>query len=172
MVAEFSESIVDLVASGNEAPSKGCIVDDVVDNNLGQDASPIIRSMMTDELANELERYWRDAVKAAADVINTPHHFVTKKYYKRKCYPKSKDECRSQVAVFGNGRTGPSEGVRFVPEDSHDDVYLAVALEKRMEGVNGQVKAVNKEIGKAVNSGSLPAADQKNLVERQPASGE
>jgi len=164
MVSEIAECIVDIVAAGNSAPSKGMITECVVTNSLGADASAAIHSLLTDEVANEVDRYFYDSVKAAADVIDQPWHLTTKEFYrKRNKPPESKEQAKSRVATFGNGRRGPAMGVRFVPEGAIDDLYLAVAMEKRFDNTKSIVDATQRAASQAVDSGALPDGTIKKL---------
>lgn len=165
MVSEFSECVALMVIGGITAPSKSQIVDCVARASLDESASVAIKTMLEDELANELERYFPDVCKAAQEVLDAPFHLVNSEFYKksRKSFAKSKEEARKQVATFGNGRTGKAKGVRFVMETSSVDIYLAIVAEKRVVATNGTIKSTNSFINDAVVSGALPPSNAKHL---------
>ena len=171
LVAEFSEAIIDMYSSEVSAISKGAIVDAVLDNSIGPDASTAIRTMLEDELANELERYFIDSVKDAAQAIDRPYHLITKKYFKLKKFPDSKYEAQRCVCTFGNGRTGPAAGVRFVPEGVTDDPFLLLQLEKKIDCSNKSIKTQNKQVEHALQSGAVTAIEAEGMTKRLPHAG-
>jgi hypothetical protein len=150
MVAEFCEAIVDCYVAGENVVTKTDIINTVIDTNLGHEASPAIRTMMEDELANELERYFRDAVKCATDIIDRPHHLITNKYFKWEKALESKYTAEQCVAAFGNGRGAKAVGVRFVPEGVEDDPLWMIATEKNFNtmaaGVNTRMAKLNRQL--------------------------
>ena len=145
LVAEFGDCVVELVLEGNSSPSKDVIVEAVVDNTLGDGASTAIRTLLEDELANELCRYFSDIVRYAHNELEAPYHLVTKAYYdKRKALPETKAEARAFVSTFANGRSRGAAGVRFVVDNSDVDVYLAVVAEKRIDVSRQSVEKVTQ----------------------------
>ena len=165
LVGEFSNSIVELVLEENYAPSKMDIIENVVNQSLGHGASIAIRTLMEDELANELERYFRDSVKAAADELDMPYHLVSRKYYTRRSFPASKDIARTQIATFGNGRGNKAAGIRFVDTSQGDvnDIYLMLVAEKRMMNTKSIVDSTVDFVEKGVAKGALPVETMEAL---------
>lgn len=166
LVSEFSECVSLMVIDGITAPSKSQIVDCVARASLDESVSVAIKTMLEDELANELERYFPDVCKAAQEVLDAPFHLVNAEFYKksRKSLAKSKAVARTQVATFGNGRTGKAKGVRFVMQTSSVDIYLAIVAEKRQNTTNCIIKNTNEFLVGAVESGALPPANTKHLA--------
>ena len=155
LVAEFSEAIIDMYSSEVSAISKGAIVDAVLDNSIGPDASTAIRTMLED----------------AAQAIDRPYHLITKKYFKLKKFPDSKYEAQRCVCTFGNGRTGPAAGVRFVPEGVTDDPFLLLQLEKKIDCSNKSIKTQNKQVEHALQSGAVTAIEAEGMTKRLPHAG-
>jgi hypothetical protein len=163
IIAELSEAIIDQYLTGDNAISKGEIVAMVITNNIGSEASTAIRVMLEDEIANELDRYFYEVVKIAAEAIGRPHHLVTNKYFKQENLVKSKYTAQQMVCVFGNGRMGKAAGVRFVPEGVTNDPYLAIAMEKDFCRVKGVNKGLNDRVEEATSSGALTGDTIKKL---------
>lgn len=161
LVEEFSECIVDLVAAGNNAPTKADIVNCVVSNSLHDGVSVAIKTMLEDETANELERYFTDAIKVAANCIDRPWHYVNKKFYKGK-FPESEEAARQMLVTFANGRTQKAHGVRFVLEDG-PDVFIGLQADKAQARVKGQVKNYVEDISSNIEKGVL-ANDRVQLI--------
>lgn len=164
LVSEFSDCLVDMVLSEIVAPSKSQIVDCVVNASLDGGVSVAIKTMLEDELANELDRYFHDVCEASRNVLDMTYHLVNSKYYKRrKDFPSSKAEARAEIATFANGRTGKAQGVRFITDSENVDVYLAIVAEKRMENTNAVVKNTSDFVSDAVKKGALSKADLKKI---------
>ena len=153
LVEEFSECIIDLVYGGNNSPTKADIVNCVVSNSLNEGVSIAVKTMLEDETANELERYFTDAIKVAADNIDRPWHYVNKKFYKSK-FPESEEAARHMLVTFANGRTQKAHGVRFVLADG-PDVFVGLQAEKAQAQIQGQVKGYVEKITKGVQQGVL-----------------
>jgi hypothetical protein len=171
MIAEFAEAIVDRYIGGDNAISKSEIVAEVINNNVGAEASTTIRTMLEDELANELERYFYEAVKVALAVIDRPSHLVTKKYFRQEHVAKSKYTAQQMVCVFGNGRQGKADGIRFVPEGVTDDPLLLISLEKKIDCTNKTVATRNVQLEKDIESGAVTPAIALSMTKKLPHSG-
>lgn len=153
MVGDFADSIVDLHKEGFIAMSKSQIVSGVVISSTKEEASTAVKTLLEDELANELERYFRDAVKEAASIIKRPYHMVTVKYFKER-HKHSKYSMQEKVSVFG-ASNGKSAGVRFVPEGVTNDPMLLLTLEKRMDNSANVANAVKTKVRKDIESGAV-----------------
>lgn len=154
MVAEFVNAIVDLEKDGFIAMTKSQMVSTVVTANIGEEASTAIKTMLADELANELERYFLESVREAAEVIGRPYHMVTMKYFKQNKMAKSKYTMQQQVSVFGNG-SSKAAGVRFVPEGVKNDPMLLLTLEKKMAESQSIMKSVEAQVEREIISGAV-----------------
>lgn len=165
LIADFSEAVVDLVLDGTKAPSKCEIVEKVVASNI-TGTSSAIRSLLTDEMANELERYFADVCKVAAQAMgDKDYHLVTSAYYKRKRpVPQSYEEARQFVCVFGNGRTGKSAGVRFPDASDQPDAMLLVATEKSIDVINKAIETHQEKMKGAINSPALTDGQRAKLM--------
>ena len=171
MIAEFSEAIVDRFLNGDNAISKSEIVADVLDNNIGPEASTTIRTMIEDELANELERYFYESVKQAESVIDRPSHLVTNKYFKQENVLKSKYSAQQMVCCFGNGRIGKAAGVRFVPEGVTDDALLLLSLERKIDTTNKTVETRTAQLEKDISSGAASPTVVMAMTKKLPHAG-
>lgn len=169
LIAEFSEAVVDLVLEGVQAPSKGEIVERVVASNI-VGTSSAIRSVVTDEMANELERYFSEVCKSAGQAMgDVDYHLVTSAFYKRKRpVPQSYEEARQYVCVFGNGRTGKAAGVRFPTEQDQPDAMLLVATEKSIDVINKAIETHMQKTKAMINSPMLTEAQRFSLVGSSP----
>ena len=167
LISDFSDAVVELVAEGNKSPSKGDIVEKVVSANI-IGTSSAIRSLLTDEMANELERYFSDVCKCASTALgNVDYHLVTSLYYKRrKPVPQSEAEARSFVCVFGNGRTGKSAGVRVPDSSDQPDVMFYIATEKSIDVINKALATQMERLNKSVQSPAL-GLNQGKMLENQ-----
>ncbi len=165
LVKEFSDCMVDLVTSGTNDPSKKEVVSCVVSNSITPQAGVSIETILQEELANELDRYWSEVVKLSAERLGLPYHGINKHYYKAKGkgLAKSKAEAQGHVATFANGRTGAAVGVRFVEQphsvDANNpdiDIYLTLATERMSTTVVGAAKAIQKRAAVGIKCGVLP----------------
>lgn len=165
IVAEMAECTADLVLAGNIAPAKGAVVTCVINNSLGEGASTAIKTLLEDELANELERYYAEVCKAASIILNgAPYHYVKAAYYKKlRKFPESKEEARERMVLFGNGTTGKAVGVRYVLSDK-TDLYLAVQAEKQIDNVNSIINRGNEKLVNMANTGALPPLNLDKLA--------
>lgn len=168
LVNEMAEAIWELVANGNSAPSKGEIVTAVVDASLGDAASPAIRALMEDEVANTLERYFYDACKLAAEFIGgkspAVYHLVSKRFYSAKRrIPRDMEEAQGFVVCFGNGRRGPAAGVRFPCEEDEPDAMLLVATKKGIDVVNAAINTHQERLFRMATSPAIPTDARERL---------
>lgn len=156
LVSEFAASITGLYREEYTEMSKSQIVSGVIDLNVGAAASTAIRTILEDELANELERYFHEAVSEAAESIGRPWHMVTVEFFKQSKMAKSKYTMQQQVCVFGNGSgKGKAAGVRFVPEGNINDPMLLLTLEKKMDNSAYVAKAVEARVKNYIESGAV-----------------
>jgi hypothetical protein len=167
-VNEFADCIIDIVEAGNPSPSKTDIVKCVLEGSLSESAPVMVRTMLEDELANELDRYFKESVEQAAEKLNLPYHMVSKHFYRCKEIPTDLEGSRKLVASFGNGRGSKAVGVRFVENDETGiDPLYAIAMDKRTHVVEKTVIKHKENVIKAVKQGALPASyaiGERNLL--------
>lgn len=175
-ITALSTAVVDLVYGETFDPTKAQIVDEVVASSVSEGTPKIVTDVLSAEMANLLETYFADVCKAAADEIGLPYHYTSKKWYSKTSFmPKSEDEAKQFVVVFGNGRTGKAAGVRFVQPEDEPDPMLLVALMKDITVVNEAIKTRNDRIQGALMSGSvgkLDAVQMGRMLPNVPSDGE
>jgi len=160
IVEQIADAIAELVSGGDTSPSKSEIVSSIVNGSLNEAASPAIRAMLEDEVANNLDRYFSESCEAASKLlapsgVPAAFHYVTTSYYKaRRPVPRSEEEARQYVVCFGNGRTGKAAGVRYPTAEDEPDAMLLIHLQKSSETIR---KAVETHNAKFVERLSSPA---------------
>ncbi len=169
MVDEIVLAICALHTDGITAPSKGEIVNNMVGSYLRPGAPATARSALLTSHANDVEVYFKEAVKEAAPMIDLPYHFVTKQYYAdtekgSTVSLSSKAVATSWVSVFANGRASKTEGVRFVSEESQNDVLLMISIEKQASVVKGSNAALVAKVVDGAKYGALPLPDVARLT--------
>lgn len=146
MLSDISDTIVSLVLDGNQSPSKKAITERLTKANLTENASSAIYTTVFSELANEVERYFSESCAIASEALEMPdYHLVTSKFYRDfdrnvAPTPQSEHEAKKYVCVFGNGKRGKSEGVRFVTDEDYPDPMHLVYLEKSIDVINSAIE--------------------------------
>lgn len=182
LVSQFTECVVDLVASGVADPSKSDIVDCVVNASLGNGVTTVVKTILEDEMANELDRYFNEVIKSAGSVLDLPYHQVTAVYYDNKrrnggVIPETKEEAMCHIACEGNGakykittKKGKTEvvskraaGVRFITNDDAPDIYMRLLAKKKIDNMNIAIDSTTEFVNNAVVKGALPNAAIKSL---------
>jgi len=170
-VAQLSDALVTLVNDGLYDPTKANIVDAVVRDQLSASADKVFIDMMSSETSNMLETYFADVCKAASDDLGLPYHYTSKLWYRKTAVmPKSEEEARQFVVVFGNGRTGKAAGVRFVTPDDEPDPMLLVALNKQIDVINAAIKTHSDKISRVIMTESVGLEDRGRFQKRLPDS--
>ena len=162
MVSEIADAIVGLVTDGEYSPSKRQITENLTKGSLQETASAAIYTTVFSEIANEVERYFAEACARASEALEMPdYHLVTRTYYSHfkknvPPTPKSEVEARQYVCVFGNGKRGKAEGVRFVtPEDKPDPMFLVYA-QKSTDVVSRAIQTHLENQKGILNSDQIP----------------
>ena len=167
-VSTIENVIVAEIDAGKDTVRKDRIIDVLVEQFFPYgDAPQMATQIMRDGIEGKLEMYFVEAVKGAAKYIaDRPWHLLTPRYYAKGGgdFPKTVEQARRQVSVFGNGRNSKAEGVRFVPKGATDDMMLMVATEKRLKSSQASQKASVKVVKKAIASGSISQIDSTKLL--------
>lgn len=170
LVADFAEAVCELYLEENKSPSKSDIVERLVATNMSG-PSAVIRSLLTEEMANELERYFAEVCKSASMALgDVDYHLVTTAYYKgkKRPVPETYEQARRFVCVFGNGQTGKSAGVRFPDASDEPDAMLYIATAKSIDVVNKAIETHLKRLAKASTNSALGVNQQQALREQLP----
>ena len=162
MVEEISGAIFSLYCDGITAPSKSMIADHMVSGYLMPNAPITAKSAMLSSTADDVEKYFKESVKAAANDMDLPFHFVTRRFYLdtakgEKVDTCSKSQLASWVSVFANGRSSKAAGVRFVEKESQNDALLMISIEKQQTTLVGAIDAFVAKTEAGVQHGALPA---------------
>lgn len=166
LVREMAEAVVQLVENGNRAPTKAKIAEQVVDNSMGEFASSVMRTVLQEEISNELERYFSEVCRAAGDAMNgAQFHYTSAAYYRSgKRVPQTYEEAKRFVVCFGNGRTGNASGVRFPTIEDEPDSMLLVATQKAVDVVVASIETHRNRINKMLQAPALPQSEVGALV--------
>jgi len=160
----LSEAVVSLFRQGKSDPTKIDILDVAIQNTISEGSPQIVRDVLCVEFGNLLENYFKEVCASAAEEIGCPYHYTSKKWYASGSFmPKSEEEARAFIVVFGNGRTGKAAGVRFVKEEDEPDPMLLVALSKDIGVINSAISTRIKKVEKAIESGAIGAGDAIKL---------
>jgi hypothetical protein len=132
--------------------------------------SKAMTDLLATELANLLDNYFNDVCKLAEIELSLPYHLTSREWYKRGAkFPKSEEEARQYVVVFGNGKTGRAAGVRFVTEEDEPDPMLLVSLNKKIDVVNKAIATHNKRLVSVLNSDSVSHSTVEVMVDKLPS---
>lgn len=164
--------IEEMVLGENDCcPSIGRVVDSLVDDNLSENADPAIRTLVMDEIANDVTRYFPEAcAQVSQENEDIPYHFVNNAFYKAvksNTYrtPETPEAARKFVAMFANGRGNKTAGVRFLNDykEAAGDHLYAVYNERLCEVSAAAAKASANKFINAWKKGVLTVTDVKKL---------
>ncbi|RLB97844.1 MAG: hypothetical protein DRH90_22755 [Deltaproteobacteria bacterium] len=163
-VESLASALVDIVRGGDAAPKKAEIVARYIFDVLGSDTDRVAVDILSSEMSNMLDCYFSEVCRAAADVLQLEYHYTSKAWFAaRKRLPQDEQDAKRFVVVFGNGRTGKAQGVRFVSPDDEPDPMLLVALEKSCHTVTTAFQTHTARIQKTLASGVVGVADAARL---------
>lgn len=167
-VNDLSDALVDLVSNqGIYAPSKTEIVKAAAESNLSPGASIAMRNLLEQEIANMLDSYWTEVCQQAGDELGLPFHHTSRAYIKRrKPVPMSEAEARQFVVVFGNGRTGKADGVRFVTADDEPDPMFLVHLQKRIDVIQKAIDTHKERVMQDLRHDAVSIPDKSRMLDR------
>lgn len=157
LINDVSLAILDIVSGGNTHPSKKDVLGDMVKRALSAGSSTAVVSMVTNQMAIEIESYWGDASRKASEMMDNRHyHFTSSDFYEEGCKkPMTMVDAMKYVVCFGNGRRGKSAGVRFVSVDDQPDVMYLVATQKQVDVVNAAIETQRLKTAYMVSSPAL-----------------
>jgi hypothetical protein len=169
IVNSVSEALVDLYREdGVHAPTKGQIVDRVVDNSLVAGVDLSVRQMLETEMSNALETYFAEICKQASAELGLPFHYTSKAYYRRGIKPpESMQEAFAFIVAFGNGRTGKAAGVRFVTPDDEPDPMLLAATKREMDVIQTAFKTQRDRLAERLEHPAMNKPVHATIVRNQ-----
>ena len=165
IMVTITEAIEEVVINQEDCcPSISSISNAIVEDSLTKNASSVIRSMLLDEVTNDVTKYWQEACKiVAAENQHIPFHYVTSKWYgKKRRTPETEEEAKKYVAMFGSGGIA---GVRFLNdyEEASTDHCYAVFIQSLAENCEQQVKRIAQRFNDGIKSGAINVDKVKRL---------
>ena len=168
MLDAITDSMLELIVEQDDCcPSIGRISNMIADENLSEDANSAIRTLVLDEVTNDVTRYFQECCRIVSKRLgDVPYHFVTNKFYsKRYREPTNEAEARKYLAMFANGRGRNIEGARFLNsyQESKSDPMYAVYIKQRAEIDAKKTRRTAKLVANGFNHGALTNNDVEAL---------
>lgn len=170
MLDAITDTMLDFIVEQDECcPSIGHISNMIADQNLSPNANSAIRTLVLDEVTNDVTRYFQECCKIASNRLgDVPYHFVTSTFYgKGYKTPTTEAEGREYVAMFANGRGRCIEGVRFLNslDAAGTDPMYCLYINQRSEVDDSKIRHTVKRVANGVKHGALTQGDVKSLPE-------
>lgn len=165
MMSVITEAIENVVISMSDCcPSISSLSNTITDDSLKPNASSSIRTLVLDEVTNDVTRYFQEACKiVSSENEHLPFHFVTSKFYgKNYRTPLTKEEAREYVAMLGSGKI---VGVRYLidQEQTQKDKMYAVYVERLASNSENLNKAAAERFIIGIDTGAIDVSKVEKL---------